>query len=71
MDIVTLCLLMALSCANGGSGWILGNFSSWKEWYCSGTGVTGRWWIQSLEVCKKRGDVKLRSVDTEEMGWAK
>ena len=33
--------VVALCCARGGSGWILGKMYSQKEWRCSGTAAQG------------------------------
>jgi len=38
--------VMASSSARGGSGLVLGNISSQKEWSVIGTGCTGWWWNQ-------------------------
>ena len=35
---------MVLSCARGGSGWILGKNTSQKECWGTGTGCPGKWW---------------------------
>ena len=47
----------------GGSGWILGNISSPKEWWC-------REVVQSpsLKMFKKCGDVALRNTVSEHGG---
>ena len=44
---------MALSCAKGDSGWILGKISLPKEWCCSGTGCPGRWWSHHPWRCSR------------------
>ena len=42
-----------LSCTRGGSGWILGNISSKKEWYCFGTDCPVRWWSYCPRKCSR------------------
>jgi len=52
---------MALGCARGGSGLMLGKFSSQKECQCIGTGYSGKWWnhhpkgIQETCICGTEG----------------
>ena len=48
---------MALGCARGGSGLILGGISSLEEQWCGGTAAQGVVGSPSLEVFKKRVDV--------------
>ena len=50
---------MALSCARGGSGWILGRISSLKEWSSAGTGCPGKW---LSEIFKKHLNAVLRDM---------
>ena len=50
---------MALSYAQGDSGWTLGNTSYAKEFLGAGTGYPGMWLCWSLEVFKKCLDVVL------------
>ena len=54
--------------AKGGSGWILGKFSSQKERCCSGTAAQGVLGSPSLEVSQSHGDVALRDVGSEHGG---
>ena len=62
---------MASSCARGGSGWILGEISSLKEWSGIGTAAQGVLESLSLEVVKSHGDVALRDMVSGHggMGW--
>ena len=60
---------MALSSYMGGSGWLLGNNSSPKEWCCSGTAARGVVGSASLEVLQNCGDVALRDVVMGMVGW--
>jgi len=50
---------MALSCARGGSAWILGKNDSQKHWCRAAQGLVGS---ASLEVLQNCGDVALRDV---------
>ena len=60
-----------LSCARGGSGWILGNISSLKEWSGTGTAAQGVVESPNTEVFQNSGDVALRDVVSGHgrVGW--
>jgi len=50
-------------------GWILGNISSQKEWLGTGTAAQGVVESPSLEVFMNHGDVALRDVVMNTVGW--
>ena len=56
--VTSSCVVMAISCARGGSGWILGSISSQKEQWLPMEVVES----PSLEVFKNHGAVALRDV---------
>ena len=60
--------MTALSCARGGSGWILGTISSPKEWQCSGTAALGGGGVTIPGGAQNHGDVALRDVVSGH-GW--
>ena len=67
---------MVSSCARGSSGWILGNISSHKEQWGSGTGCRGRWWSHhpwrcSRNVCMWRWGTWLVSMVWWVGGWTR
>ena len=49
--------VLVLSCARGGSRWILGEIASQKEWWGIGTGCPGGWWSHCPWRCSRKGQM--------------
>jgi len=66
---------MASRCARGGSGWMLGNIYSLKEWCCSGTaaqsggGVTVPGGVPEPWGCGTEGHSGLHGEDRLGLDW--
>ena len=58
-----------LSCARGGSGWILGTISSQKEQWGSGTGCPGRWWSHHPWRCSRNTEMWHWETWAVGVGW--